>query len=193
MFRRKTKGLSLQFLVLIPMSLFFDRMNLFARGVGGFISDHVNAVYGMKGRLYVQAVMLIFEGALVLIFANTSSLAGGIVTLVCFSLFVQAAEGSTYGIVPYVDKNYIGAVTGVVGAGGNAGAVIFSLFFREMEYHDAFLWMGVAVITSSVLTSLLLIQGESAMLGGTNNAMVEEVEYMEEAEALKKMEDHSNH
>lgn len=39
---------------------------------------------------------------MVLIFANTLSLAGSIVVLVCFSVFVQAAEGTSYGIVPYV-------------------------------------------------------------------------------------------
>lgn len=169
----------------------FGWMNLFARGLGGFISDHANARYGMKGRLFTQAIMLLIEGALVLIFANSSTLAGGIVTLVCFSLFVQAAEGSSYGIVPYVDKTYAGSVTGIVGAGGNAGAVVFSMLFRELEYADAFRWMGIAVVCSSVLSVLIVIRGESTMVCQLHNAkgrISDDEEFVEEVEALKKLE-----
>merc|ERR1712151_1491142 len=81
----------------------FGWMNLFARGLGGFLSDKANAKMGMRGRLWAQTICLACEGALVLVFANTPSLTGAIVVMVFFSLFVQAAEGSSYGIVPYVD------------------------------------------------------------------------------------------
>ena len=40
---------------------------------------------------------------MVLIFANTKNLGFAIFILVIFSSFVQAAEGATYGIVPYVE------------------------------------------------------------------------------------------
>jgi hypothetical protein len=52
--------------------------------------------------------------------------------LITFSLFVQIAEGSTFGIVPYLNPNATGSVAGIVGAGGNAGAVIFSILFRQI-------------------------------------------------------------
>lgn len=171
----------------------FGWMNLFARGVGGFISDHANAMHGMRGRLYTQAVMLIFEGALVLIFANSTSLAGGIVTLVCFSLFVQAAEGSTYGIVPYVQPTYAGSVTGIVGAGGNFGAVVFSLLFRELDYHEAFTWMGITVLCSSVVSSVVFIRGHSAMFCVRDDpGAIDDEDYEDEVEALKQRDDDSN-
>ena len=76
----------------------FGWMNLFARGLGGFCSDKLNAKFGMRGRLWTQTLLLAFEGAFVLIFANTNSLAGSIVVMVFFSVAVQAAEGSTYGV-----------------------------------------------------------------------------------------------
>ena len=69
-------------------------MNLFARGLGGFFSDMANAKCGMRGRIWVQTVFLAAEGALVLIFANSKDLAGAIVIMLFFSLFVQAAKGS---------------------------------------------------------------------------------------------------
>ena len=99
----------------------FGWMNLFARGLGGWSSDKANARLGMRGRIAVQTVLLLAEGLLVLLFANTDSLGLAILVMVFFSLFVQAAEGSTYGIVPYVDPPATGSIAGIVGAGGNTG------------------------------------------------------------------------
>lgn len=79
-------------------------MNLFARGVGGHISDLANAKWAMPGRLWTQTILLAFEGAFVLIFANSRSLVGAIVTMVFFSIFVQAAEAATFGKVQFYIK-----------------------------------------------------------------------------------------
>jgi NNP family nitrate/nitrite transporter-like MFS transporter len=99
----------------------FGWMNLFARGLGGFCSDKANANSGMRGRLWFQAVCLVGEGLMVFIFANTASLGLAITIMVIFSCFVQAAEGSTFGIVPYVNPPCTGSISGIVGAGGNTG------------------------------------------------------------------------
>lgn len=145
----------------------FGFMNLFARGTGGFLSDYANQKLGLRGRLWVQFVLLVGEGALVLVFANTNDLAGAIVVMVFFSLFVQSAEGSTYGIVPYVDPPSTGAIAGIVGAGGNCGAVGFGMGFRQLDYEKAFIIMGCTILGSSILTVLINIKGYSAMLWGT--------------------------
>lgn len=164
----------------------FGWMNLFARGVGGFVSDHANVQNGMRGRLYAQALMLAVEGILVIVFSRSSSLGGAIVVLVIFSLFVQASEGSTYGIVPYIDENFSGATVGLVGGGGNIGAVIFSVMFREMEYKDAFLWMGITVLCSSILTIFIVIRGESNLLNrNSGDEDFSEGDYESEIEGLK--------
>lgn len=83
----------------------------------------------MRGRLIWQLVCFFFEGVFVMVFSKAQTLGGAITALMTFSLFVQGAEGSTFGIVPYLNPNITGIVTGMVGAGGNAGAVIFSFFF----------------------------------------------------------------
>ena len=82
----------------------FGFMNLFARGFGGYFSDKANARFKMHGRILVQAGLLILEGICIFIFAEMNNLAASIVMLTIFSIFVQGAEGSTYGIVPYVDR-----------------------------------------------------------------------------------------
>jgi NNP family nitrate/nitrite transporter-like MFS transporter len=51
----------------------------------------------MRGRLGWQSMVLLLEGLMVIAFANSSQLAVAIVVLVLFSIFVQGAEGSSYG------------------------------------------------------------------------------------------------
>jgi NNP family nitrate/nitrite transporter-like MFS transporter len=144
----------------------FGWMNLFARGLGGWYSDSMNKKLGMRGRLYVQLVFLLCEGALVLVFANTDSLMGAVLVMIIFSVFVQAAEGSTYGIVPYVDPPATGSVSGIVGAGGNVGAVGFGMGFRELNDRDAFFIMGCTIMASAVTTVLININGHRGILFG---------------------------
>mmetsp|Transcript_27275 Transcript_27275/g.40818 ORF Transcript_27275/g.40818 Transcript_27275/m.40818 type:complete len:472 (-) Transcript_27275:343-1758(-) len=148
----------------------FGWMNLFARGVGGFASDKMSARMGMRGRLIVQTVLLACEGAMVLIFANTSNLAGAIVVMIVFSIFVQAAEGSTYGIVPYVNPPCTGSIAGIVGAGGNSGAVGFGLAFRQLaRYKDAFIVMGCVILASAGLSAFIFIKGHASLLCGSDD------------------------
>jgi len=144
----------------------FGFMNLFARGLGGYLSDVGNKHMGMKGRILAQTFCLVAEGILVLVFAQTTSLGAAITVMVFFSLFVQAAEGSTYGIVPYVDPPATGAISGIVGAGGNTGAVCFGLGFRNLEYKTAFIVMGCSIFGSAVLSLGLVIKGHAGLICG---------------------------
>jgi MFS transporter, NNP family, nitrate/nitrite transporter len=147
----------------------FGWMNLFARGLGGFVSDKLSARMGMKGRIWAQAIMLFCEGFFVLIFANTKSLGVAIFIMVMFSIFVQGAEGSTFGIVPYVDPPATGSISGIVGAGGNIGAVLFGLCFRQLSYVTAFYIMGSIIMASSFASVFIIIKGSSSILcGGTD-------------------------
>ena len=124
----------------------------------------------MRGRLMTQAVLLFVEGIMVLIFARTKSLGLAIFILVIFSSMVQAAEGSTYGIVPYVNPIATGSISGIVGAGGNSGAVAFGLCFRQLsKISTAFNIMGFSILGSAgVLTFLISIKGHRSILGGVD-------------------------
>merc|ERR1712087_586211 len=147
----------------------FGWMNLFARGVGGFISDKLNSKMGMRGRLAWQGALLVVEGAMVFIFSNSNSLAGAIVIMVAFSVFVQSAEGSTYGIVPYVNPPVTGSISGVVGAGGNCGAVGFGLGFRQLDTMKAFTVMASTIIASGFLTFAICIKGHRGLITGQDS------------------------
>ena len=72
--------------------------------------------------------------------------------LIVLSLFTQMAEGATYSVVPFINKKALGAVAGVVGAGGNAGAVLAGFLFKNMiDWSEAFLILGMVVCCASFL------------------------------------------
>ncbi|EEC50152.1 predicted protein [Phaeodactylum tricornutum CCAP 1055/1] len=149
----------------------FGWMNLFARGLGGFASDKANAKMGMRGRIWVQTIFLALEGALVLVFAQTGSLGAAIAVMVFFSLNVQAAEGATYGIVPYVDPASTGSISGIVGAGGNTGAVCFGLGFRQLSYEKAFNIMGYSILASALMSVFINIKGHAGLFWGKDDVV----------------------
>eukprot|EP00566_Odontella_aurita_P019795 CAMPEP_0113575952 /NCGR_PEP_ID=MMETSP0015_2-20120614/28001_1 /TAXON_ID=2838 /ORGANISM="Odontella" /LENGTH=293 /DNA_ID=CAMNT_0000479283 /DNA_START=556 /DNA_END=1437 /DNA_ORIENTATION=+ /assembly_acc=CAM_ASM_000160 len=144
----------------------FGFMNIFARGVGGYLSDKAMGKMKMRGRVFVQAATLLLEGSCIFIFASMTNLAASIVMLTVFSIFVQAAEGSTYGIVPYVNPRSPGAVAGIVGAGGPTGAVCFGLVFRQLDPQVAFNVMAGIVMISGVLSALINVKGHRGLLFG---------------------------
>ena len=150
----------------------YGSMNIFARGLGGYISDALNLSYGMRGRLWLHTSLLICEGILILAFSTADTLAGAVVTMCIFSIFTQAAEGAIFGVVPYVTKLYTGAVAGFVGSGGNVGSVVYGLGFRSLEYEQAFIMMGAIVIASSFLSIFIDIPCHAGLFWGEDNHIV---------------------
>lgn len=131
----------------------FGLMNIFARTLGGIFGDNFGALWGLKGRSFWLFVVLLGEGVALMIFSQMSVLFLAIPMLIIFSLFTQMAEGATYSVVPFINKKALGAVAGVVGAGGNAGAVAAGFLFKgAMEWNDVFFTIGVVVTIASLLT-----------------------------------------
>jgi MFS transporter, NNP family, nitrate/nitrite transporter len=74
-------------------------------------------------------------------------------------------------IVPYVDPPSTGSVSGIVGAGGNVGAVCFGLAFRQLapEYAPAFVIMGAIVFASAFSSLFINIKGHRSLLWGKDD------------------------
>ena len=64
------------------------------------------------------------------LFSRMDILPLAIGAMLVFSLFVQMSEGATFSVVPFINQKALGAVAGIVGAGGNAGAVAAGFLFR---------------------------------------------------------------
>lgn len=130
----------------------FGLMNIFARSMGGIFSDKLNKTRGLQGRVLFLFIVLFIEGIALIFFSQMAALALAIPILILFSLFVQMSEGATYAIVPYVNKRALGSVSGIVGAGGNFGAVMAGFLFKgAFEFSDAYLYLGIAVVLVSFL------------------------------------------
>jgi len=130
----------------------FGLMNIFARTLGGLFGDNFGSLWGLKGRAFWLFVCILFEGIALMIFSQMSVLFLALPALIVFSLFTQMAEGATYSVVPFINKKALGAVAGVVGAGGNAGAVLAGFLFKgALDWHEAFYILGIVVSCASVL------------------------------------------
>jgi len=110
----------------------FGFMNIFARALGGIISDKVNKTKGLRGRTWVLGTSLFLAGLGIVMFSNMNGLVMAVISLVIFALFVKMGNGATYSVVPYMNKRAIGMVSGIVGAGGNLGAMLMG-FVLKME------------------------------------------------------------
>jgi len=134
----------------------FGLMNIFARALGGIAADKVGHRFGMKGKGYLLAAMLFLEGIGLIFFASAGGLTFAIISMLSFALFLKMANGTTYAIVPFVNERNGGLVAGVVGAGGNAGGMLFGFLFKaeNITYVEAFKYIGFAVIGVAAIVSV---------------------------------------
>jgi NNP family nitrate/nitrite transporter-like MFS transporter len=131
----------------------FGSMNLFARALGGIVSDKVGGRFGMRGKGLLLGSVLMLEGLGLLVFAQAGTLGVAIASMLLFALFLKMANGATYGIVPFVNEKNVGLVAGIVGAGGNLGGMCFGFLFKSesITYIEAFRYIGIIVIIVSVV------------------------------------------
>jgi len=111
------------------------------------------------------------------------TLAGTIVVMMCFSLFVQASEGASYGIVPFVSKRALGVVSGFVGAGGNSGSAITqAIFFKKdsLETYDGIRYMGIMIIGITMLVTTIWFPMWGSMFFPAKAGVTEEDYYLSE-------------
>ena len=142
------------------MASLFGLMNIFARALGGYLSDKCNQRYEMKGRIAVLMAFLVSTSVSLLVFSRTNSLTAAGLVLALVSLFVQGGEGATFAIVPYVWPEYTGSVSGIVGAGGNVGAVCWGFLFKAATTsHNGLMYTGFVVGGCALLVPFLHING----------------------------------
>ena len=131
----------------------FGFMNIFARALGGIFADRVGRSYGMRGKGLLLASVLLLEGLGLLLFANAGNMTLAILSMVTFALFLKMANGTTYAITPFINSKNVGLVSGVVGAGGNVGGMLFGFLFKSetITYMQAFGYIGLIAIAVSVI------------------------------------------
>ncbi len=130
----------------------FGLMNIFARPMGGWISDTFAVNYGLRGRVLWLCGAMFVEGLLMMTFAQMDTLLLAATMLIPFSIMVMAAEGAMYSVVPFVNRKAMGSVAGLVGAGGTGGAVAAGFLFKgAFDWDFSFFLLGGIVTIISFL------------------------------------------
>jgi NNP family nitrate/nitrite transporter-like MFS transporter len=139
----------------------YGAMNLFSRPLGGWFSDRLGMKLGLQGRVLWLFVVLLAEGLMLMMFSQAMVLALAIPMLMVFALFVQMSNGATFALVPFVNKDGLGSVAGIVGAGGNVGAIAAGFLFRgQIPWSTALLYLGIAVTISSFAVFLIRFKSD---------------------------------
>ena len=126
-------------------------MNLFARALGGITGDWAGSKWGLGGRARLLGVTIFLEGSLMILFSRLTVLGPATVAFLLFGLFACMACGVSFAVVPLTRPRALGSVSGIVGAGGNLGAVLAAMLFKSesLSGANAFLILGGIVAATS--------------------------------------------
>ena len=147
----------------------FGLLALFARALGGLLSDRVARRKGLDGRTWLLFGMLVGEGIFLIFFSQSDDVAIAVAFLLVFGLFTHMACGSLYALVPFVDRKALGGVAGIIGAGGNIGGVAAGFLLRGTgNVQQCFFILGCSAIVCAcgaavVRFSLAHKQSEQAL------------------------------
>src|SRR4051812_39339089 len=128
----------------------FGLLALFARALGGIFSDRVARARGLDARTSLLFALMVGEGAGLLWFSTTSTTTMAVVAMITFGMFTHMACGATYALVPFIDRKSLGGVAGIIGAGGNVGAVAAGFLLKSVgSVQSCFSTLGICVPAAS--------------------------------------------
>jgi NNP family nitrate/nitrite transporter-like MFS transporter len=149
----------------------FAIVNLFARPLGGLISDKMKnrkrtmliymlgiflgfvgmaniGSWGPNDASGVSVIVPMFDGMWWLVVAV-------IITIIC-SIFVQGAEGATFAVIPMIKKRMTGQIAGMAGAYGNVGAVCYLVIYSMVDAKTFFYIIAAGAALSFIYCFIFL-------------------------------------
>ncbi|MES2900360.1 MAG: MFS transporter [Pseudomonadota bacterium] len=149
----------------------FGLLALFARALGGYLSDKMAMRGSLNSRVTVLFIMMIGEGIGLLWFAKADTVVFAVIAMLVFGLFTHMACGATYALVPFIDNKALGGVAGIIGAGGNVGAVAAGFLMKgtgDINQTLTILSMLVLVSAGCAIAVRLTADSGHAPAGATN-------------------------
>ena len=129
----------------------FGFLNFVTRPLGGVVGDLLYNNFGRSLWLkkiwihvcgFLTGILLIVIGVL-----DPHNLATMVGLIVIMAVFHEAGNGANFALVPHVYPFANGILSGLTGAGGNLGGVVFAIIFRFMDggtnYAKAFWVIGI--------------------------------------------------
>ncbi len=132
----------------------FGLLALFARALGGWLSDRAARGGNLNHRAGLLCLLMLGEGIGLLAFAQAGSPMLAVAAMLVFGLFTHMACGATYALVPFIDRKALGGVAGIIGAGGNVGALAAGFLMKGVGDTAQTLYLLGIVVTVSALCAL---------------------------------------
>ncbi|RDW74002.1 putative nitrate transport protein crnA [Coleophoma crateriformis] len=133
----------------------FGLLNIVFRPAGGLISDFIyrktGSVWSKKIWLHSLAIICgAFQIAIGQVNSKSHSTMFGLVAGMAF--FLEAGNGANFALVPHVHPFANGIISGVTGATGNLGGIVFAIIFRYngSDYARVFWIIGVITIAINI-------------------------------------------
>ncbi|PBP20034.1 MFS general substrate transporter [Diplocarpon rosae] len=139
----------------------FGLLNVVFRPMGGVVADiiyhYTGAVWGKKLWIVFCGVATgCFELAIGLVNPHSEATMFGLVA--GLAVFMDAANGANFAVVPHVHPFANGVLSGVIGAAGNLGGIIFAVIFRyHGKHYENVIWI-IGVISIGVNLALAWIR-----------------------------------
>ena len=156
----------------------FGLLNICMRTLGGHWSDLFNNWLGFPGRMWALWIQSLFMGIALISFSSltpdVTAFGGMTINLIFWGALTNMTEGGTFAVVPYVMPHAVGGVAGIVGAGGNVGALLGGIMISTLGGGNkrlnkasrmlAFCGLGWGAVASAMLIPALWIPGLGSML-----------------------------
>ncbi|OCK83563.1 nitrate transporter-like protein [Lepidopterella palustris CBS 459.81] len=140
----------------------FGLLNIAFRPAGGFIGDLIYKY--TNGSLWAKKGWIHFLGAMTGVFlvvigqTNPHHLKTMIGLIAGMAFFLEAGNGATFALVPHVHPHANGIISGIVGASGNLGGIIFAIIFRYNGAHYSKVFWIIGVMTIAINLSVSWIR-----------------------------------
>lgn len=129
----------------------FGLLNVVTRPLGGIIAD---VFYKYNKNLWIKKSWIIFvgvvSGALLIAIGLTDPMEEAMMfgLVAAMAVFLEAGNGANFALVPHVHPTANGVLSGIIGAAGNLGGVVFAVLFRfhGRAYEESFWIQGVMII-----------------------------------------------
>ncbi|WP_025026410.1 NarK family nitrate/nitrite MFS transporter [Caldalkalibacillus mannanilyticus] len=137
----------------------FAFVNLFARPLGGWLSDRMTS----RKKVMLMYMFGIGLGLIGMGLINSEwPLVLAIAVTIMTSLFVQGAEGATFAVIPLIKKRITGQISGMSGAYGNVGAVVYLTIFTMVSPQTFFFILAGGAFASFFYCLIFLDEPKGA-------------------------------
>ncbi|EPE29142.1 MFS general substrate transporter [Glarea lozoyensis ATCC 20868] len=139
----------------------FGLLNVVFRPLGGIASDYLyrrtRTVWSKKILLHALAIMTgVFQIIIGITNSHNQSTMFGLIAGMAF--FLEAGNGANFSLVPHIHPFANGIISGVTGACGNLGGIVFAVIFRyNMKDYGKSVWI-IGVMTIAINLAICWIK-----------------------------------